>query len=237
MYYNRARYLDPATGRCTTQDPLGYAAGDVNLYRYVGNMATMATDPSGNLIFVPVLVVGGAALAVAGIAGLHYSAHRYDYAREHYLSRPIPQWTPELQAEFRDYVRTTDWIAAGSEVAGWTGISMVAAGAISGLCLRPAVAPLTPYQIASQGGRHAGFLRNYIGRTPAEIQKAIASLEARAPEHAAKAANPAAHVADWASRSPQAQQGLIRYWLKEAQIYSEQAAVLRGLLRSLRGRR
>ena len=68
LYHNRARYLDPTTGRWTTQDPLGFAAGDANMYRYVGNMATMATDPSGNLIFVPVLVVGGAALAVAGIA-------------------------------------------------------------------------------------------------------------------------------------------------------------------------
>ena len=49
LYYNRARYLDPTTGRWTTQDPLGFAAGDANLYRYVGNMATMATDPSGNI--------------------------------------------------------------------------------------------------------------------------------------------------------------------------------------------
>jgi RHS repeat-associated protein len=39
LYYNRARYLDPSTGRWTTQDPLGFAAGDANLYRYVGNRA------------------------------------------------------------------------------------------------------------------------------------------------------------------------------------------------------
>ena len=49
LYYNRARYLDPTTGRWTTQDPLGFAAGDANLYRYVGNRATLATDPSGNI--------------------------------------------------------------------------------------------------------------------------------------------------------------------------------------------
>ncbi|MCS7044857.1 MAG: hypothetical protein NZO58_00725 [Gemmataceae bacterium] len=52
LYDNRARYLDPFTGRWTTQDPLGFLAGDANLYRYVGNMATMATDPSG-LIQLP----------------------------------------------------------------------------------------------------------------------------------------------------------------------------------------
>jgi RHS repeat-associated protein len=33
LYYNRARHLDPTTGRWTTQDPLGFAAGDANLYR------------------------------------------------------------------------------------------------------------------------------------------------------------------------------------------------------------
>jgi RHS repeat-associated protein len=47
LYYNRARYLDPTTGRWTTQDPLGFAAGDANLYRYVGNTPTMLVDPSG----------------------------------------------------------------------------------------------------------------------------------------------------------------------------------------------
>ena len=31
LYSNRARYLDPTTGRWTTQDPLGFAAGDANV--------------------------------------------------------------------------------------------------------------------------------------------------------------------------------------------------------------
>ncbi|MHB9068435.1 MAG: RHS repeat-associated core domain-containing protein [Pirellulaceae bacterium] len=44
---NRARWYDPTTGRWLSQDPIGFAAGDVNLYRYVGNQATGATDPSG----------------------------------------------------------------------------------------------------------------------------------------------------------------------------------------------
>jgi hypothetical protein len=43
--------------------PLGLAAGDANLYRYVGNMATMATDPSGQVIFIVLgIAVIGAAL-------------------------------------------------------------------------------------------------------------------------------------------------------------------------------
>jgi RHS repeat-associated protein len=47
LQYNRGRYYDSTTARWTTQDPLGFAAGDSNLYRYVMNEATMVEDPSG----------------------------------------------------------------------------------------------------------------------------------------------------------------------------------------------
>jgi len=45
LYFYRARYYDPATGRFLSEDPI---ADDVqNSYRYVGNGPTNATDPSG----------------------------------------------------------------------------------------------------------------------------------------------------------------------------------------------
>ena len=47
LYYYRARYYDPAVGRFLTPDPSGLAAGDTNLYRYVGNNPTSLVDPSG----------------------------------------------------------------------------------------------------------------------------------------------------------------------------------------------
>jgi RHS repeat-associated protein len=47
LQYNRARWFDPKTGRWTSQDPLGFDAGDDNLYRYVWNGPTNATDASG----------------------------------------------------------------------------------------------------------------------------------------------------------------------------------------------
>jgi RHS repeat-associated protein len=46
-YYYRARYYDPQTGRFLSQDPIGFAAGDMNLYRYVGNSSPNFVDPSG----------------------------------------------------------------------------------------------------------------------------------------------------------------------------------------------
>jgi RHS repeat-associated protein len=45
--YDNARYYQPYTGRFISQDPSGFAGGDTNLYRYVGNAPTTATDPTG----------------------------------------------------------------------------------------------------------------------------------------------------------------------------------------------
>ena len=47
LYYMRARMYDPAIGRFLTQDPVGFAGGDVNLYRYVTNAPTSFTGPLG----------------------------------------------------------------------------------------------------------------------------------------------------------------------------------------------
>lgn len=47
LYYYRARYYDPATGRFISEDPLGFGAGDVNFYSYVSDNPVNANDPSG----------------------------------------------------------------------------------------------------------------------------------------------------------------------------------------------
>jgi RHS repeat-associated protein len=43
----RARQLSTTAGRFISQDPIGFDAGDTNLYRMTGNHPNMATDPSG----------------------------------------------------------------------------------------------------------------------------------------------------------------------------------------------
>ncbi len=37
VQYNRNRWYDPSTGRWLSEDPIGFAAGDSDLYRYAGN--------------------------------------------------------------------------------------------------------------------------------------------------------------------------------------------------------
>ncbi len=47
LQYNHHRWYDPAVGRWLSKDPIGFAAGDANVYRYVGNETADSTDPSG----------------------------------------------------------------------------------------------------------------------------------------------------------------------------------------------
>ncbi len=47
MYYYRARYYAPNVKRFTSEDPIRFASGDTNWYRYVGNDPINFTDPLG----------------------------------------------------------------------------------------------------------------------------------------------------------------------------------------------
>jgi RHS repeat-associated protein len=71
LYYYRARYYDSKVGRFISEDPIGFSAGDTNLYRYVGNNSTNYTDPTGTLIsgWAEDLLLGADQLA-AGFANV-----------------------------------------------------------------------------------------------------------------------------------------------------------------------
>jgi RHS repeat-associated protein len=47
MYDYGYRWYDASVGRFASEDPSGFKAGDMNLYRYVGNNPWNATDPTG----------------------------------------------------------------------------------------------------------------------------------------------------------------------------------------------
>ena len=66
LYYYRARFYDPGTSRFISQDPIGFAGGDVNLQRYVGNHPLTSTDPSGRSEMVLYTQILQNDLAVAG---------------------------------------------------------------------------------------------------------------------------------------------------------------------------
>jgi len=47
LYFYRARWYDANLGRFISQDPIGFAGGDVNLFGYVRNNPIKFTDPMG----------------------------------------------------------------------------------------------------------------------------------------------------------------------------------------------
>jgi RHS repeat-associated protein len=50
LYYYRARYYSPGLQRFISEDPIGFAGGDPNLYAYASNSPTNFTDSSGRII-------------------------------------------------------------------------------------------------------------------------------------------------------------------------------------------
>jgi len=52
LYYYRARYYHPQVGRFMREDPIGFAGGDSNLYRYALNDPINSVDPYG-LLTIP----------------------------------------------------------------------------------------------------------------------------------------------------------------------------------------
>ena len=69
LYFYRARYYDPSTGRFISEDPVENNGGGLNFYKYTGNNPVNYTDPTGNFPIIPaILLAGGLSAAIHGIA-------------------------------------------------------------------------------------------------------------------------------------------------------------------------
>jgi len=66
LYYYRARYYSPKLQRFISEDPIGFAGGDANLYAYVSNSPCNLTDPTGKIGLLGGCLIGA---AVGGIIG------------------------------------------------------------------------------------------------------------------------------------------------------------------------
>lgn len=83
----------------------------------------------------------------------------------------------------------------------------------------------------TEGGRHAGFVAEMAKRTPGEITRAIRSLERVASQHAELLRNPTSKVADFYQRSQAEQASLLRQWTQTVADRTEQANLLKELLK------
>jgi RHS repeat-associated protein len=89
---NLNRWYDAATGQWISEDPIGFAAGDANLARYVGNEPTGYIDPSGLVIGGPGGGdVGGSGGSNGGLGGLFGQVPLDDVYRQFGPKVFIPQ--------------------------------------------------------------------------------------------------------------------------------------------------
>ncbi|MEL6108015.1 MAG: RHS repeat-associated core domain-containing protein, partial [Planctomycetota bacterium] len=95
LYYNRARFYDPLQGRFLSQDPLGFNAGDSNLYRYVGNSPANGTDPTGEATALEY-----AMKAVYAVALLNIACAAVDFAADLELDYEVDPAKIALQGGF-----------------------------------------------------------------------------------------------------------------------------------------
>jgi RHS repeat-associated protein len=219
LYYLRARMYDPTLGRFLSRDPLvgsPLSPLSLNRYSYALNNPLALADPSGlssNKVTGDGLTDNECfSTANGAFGGYVVNAACFDApggVRVVMAAVVGPGGVP--------YVVQTVVFAKPPGQGGGTGPGN------------------DPYEVAKSGGRNAGLLRTFASKSVAEIQRGIRSLTARAAEHLDKAANPEKYVADWASMDPRQQQGLIRFYQKEAENYSTQAEVLAGLLRDKGG--
>ena len=70
---NLNRWYDPEIARWLSEDPISFAAGDANLYRYVSNNPAVKTDPSGLADYM---------------FGLYFLNNHYKISTAPYNSRP-----------------------------------------------------------------------------------------------------------------------------------------------------
>jgi RHS repeat-associated protein len=70
LIHFRARAYDPATGQFLQRDPIGFAAGDLNLYAYVWNDPYGWTDPSGLGVDNTMTMGGQSALRAVALQGI-----------------------------------------------------------------------------------------------------------------------------------------------------------------------
>ena len=83
LYYYRARYYDPSTGRFISEDPKGFGAG-INFYAYTSNNPINGNDPSGE---EGVGYVGLAGFGVGAVVGGATS-----YATQYYQNNGTVDW-------------------------------------------------------------------------------------------------------------------------------------------------
>lgn len=117
LYYFRARFYDPVVGRFLSEDLIGLAGGDVNLYRYARNSPLLFVDPSGQAfvlaapvvipvvetilgflarrVFLDYIIEGGLAVGIGNILANEVAGETYEECQERCIRESLGKHTLE----------------------------------------------------------------------------------------------------------------------------------------------
>lgn len=85
-------------------------------------------------------------------------------------------------------------------------------------------------EIAENGGKHSGFLKNYIEKSTKEIERGIRSLDKQIQEHTDKIRNPEKYVPNWKQLDSRQRDHLQNTkWQSDIQRQTEQRDILKGI--------
>jgi hypothetical protein len=186
-------------------------AGGINLYAYAGNNPVSFDDPYG---LCPWCI--GAALGAAVAGTVHVAANFVQ-------GRPV---TENLGRSLLVGAIVGGTLGAAAPEATLAFGARVTAGSTAAVTATGAGAAE-----AGTGGRHAGYVAEMAKRAPEEIARAVRSLERVAAQHADWLSNPTSKVPDFYQRSAAEQASLLRQWGQTVADRTEQAGLLKELLK------
>jgi RHS repeat-associated protein len=162
--YYRARYYSPSRQRFLSEDPIGFAGGDANLYSYVFNRPTSFTDASGEVIDPVSWTALGIACGSGAVLGV--AATRVMAGRKPTLAQ----------------LGSGALLGCGAATVGL--VSWVAAGGAAGLAV--VTNPIRNAPIAPTAAQIEQFRRQLAQNGEASLLKSQRSFEKLLTEHQAK---------------------------------------------------
>ncbi|WPD21070.1 MAG: RHS repeat-associated core domain-containing protein [Candidatus Electrothrix scaldis] len=220
-YYFEARYYNPNIRRFTQADtivPDLYDPQSLNRYAYARNSPVVYTDPSGHFIF--------AAIAI-GWAAFEIGSTIYD---------AVCTYNDLRNEQLTDFQKTESvaFFVAGLEAPGSGRLWKKGLGFVSNLKSVGKVKKIfqNAYDLAKSGGKHSGFLNNYLKVSSDSIRKGISSLEEEIYEHKDKIKNPKKYIEKWDELDARQREHLINSkWPSDIKRQSEQIEILEGILK------
>lgn len=116
LYYYRSRYYDPTTGSFISEDSFGFAADDLNLYRYVFNAPVALRDPTGHEVADIDVPIYGYDQGGNEVSTLDEGMSDYDYNRYKLeLAYAQEQQDKQLERMNREYHGFDDYVMYAME--------------------------------------------------------------------------------------------------------------------------